>query len=875
VCFASMALPPARDFVAEVACHCFALRTVIGQLWAAHDDPVGSLELTLQATPRVATLFYHHYQGSYGWPGEPPGIYLLDARANAIRDGRPNVCLWRSTTSDTLSWTVCNNPEDCGHVNCGQWGFEAEGAPDRGFFLRAPGCTSSAQCKYVGRTAPNSAGPLRMIEFSNASRFEAVCDVCPGTAIGVGGTLCCLGLAIIALLPTARFVCSRGQRRRLRQERAANVWPQRQHSIAALTAFQLGWALVVLGVTPWILWNVGRWWTGSTSDLFGLVPLGMFLMILLVRPDDSPLVMRAASALVIFIFATLTVFAVIHALDWWVGAYHVASLAWAETWRRGMARLLAACSVLLVTLYLSVMHVPIHGIKLGCAAGTPRAHMSTEAGLRRLWGSLRTAIVLLTVALVVQYMVVVIGILCATPPVDDVFVSLDWPAGSVVAGVLLALAVSSPGVRLAIQLGRLRLGVSPRRFRPYLRPPPVVHASVVHASVVHALQDSPTNDVADSNGQGLVNTIPSGSVTVDRDTGGVPSTISWAISALSGSDNTTKLPGGVPSSVPWCEDDMAVPVRAPAAAGSTTASSLTYGEPSASTNPLVSRGRRQVTKWCCDVSAWDNAQLKYSLEEHLGRGHYSDVYRATDAEGGSVALKIFNPNSYGHGDARHMSSLLAEVELTTQLEHPNLVRAIGKLLFDGRWPALAMEYMAGSSLDAHLHHSGTSDVQSLTPEWQLSIATDVARGLMHLHDKLHISHRDLKAANVLLDAQRHLAKIGDFGLATRFGAENSTAGTLRYMAPEVVLGAYDHKADVFSYGMLLWELFHVARPFSKLTGRQVVQEVQSAKRPRVALPQALKAYASIITTCWAQDACDRPEMTDVVAKLLEPGPIVR
>ena len=78
------------------------------------------------------------------------------------------------------------------------------------------------------------------------------------------------------------------------------------------------------------------------------------------------------------------------------------------------------------------------------------------------------------------------------------------------------------------------------------------------------------------------------------------------------------------------------------------------------------------------------------------------------------------------------------------------------------------------------------------------------------------------------------------------------------------------QADVFSYGMLLWELFHVARPFEKLSARQVVREVQSTKRPRISLPPALEAFGGVITVCWAQAAADRPEMADVLDQL-QPG----
>ena len=190
--------------------------------------------------------------------------------------------------------------------------------------------------------------------------------------------------------------------------------------------------------------------------------------------------------------------------------------------------------------------------------------------------------------------------------------------------------------------------------------------------------------------------------------------------------------------------------------------------------------------------------------------------------------------------------------------------------------------MEGGSLHEFLHRR-TASSSPLTAEAQHSIALDVARGLTYLHS-LGWMHRDVKPSNVLLDsATPPRAKVGDFGLSTRIGFEAhvATVGTHCYMAPEVYFQAYSTRADVYAFGILLWELIYAERPFQSYREQGkvalVVAITMHDRRPElrsgaVAVPCG---YARVASACWATDVGKRPGMAQVVVWLqcLEGSPI--
>ncbi|KAD3338657.1 hypothetical protein R6Q59_016780 [Mikania micrantha] len=199
----------------------------------------------------------------------------------------------------------------------------------------------------------------------------------------------------------------------------------------------------------------------------------------------------------------------------------------------------------------------------------------------------------------------------------------------------------------------------------------------------------------------------------------------------------------------------------------------------------------------------------------LGKGGFGQVYKGTLPELGTmVAVK-----KVWYESGRGMKEFVAEIATIGRLRHPNLVRLLGYCRRKGEL-LLVYDYMPYSSLDTLLFNSKCDTI--LTWKQRVKIITDVAEALAFLHEEWVevIIHRDIKASNVLLDAELN-AKLGDFGLA-RFsnnGKEAKTtrlAGTLGYIAPELARkGKATTATDVFAFGAFCLEVVCGRRPVER------------------------------------------------------------
>ncbi|KAJ8452509.1 hypothetical protein Cgig2_000098 [Carnegiea gigantea] len=211
--------------------------------------------------------------------------------------------------------------------------------------------------------------------------------------------------------------------------------------------------------------------------------------------------------------------------------------------------------------------------------------------------------------------------------------------------------------------------------------------------------------------------------------------------------------------------------------------------------------------------------------------------------------------------------LLLQVRIMRRLRHPNVVLFMGAVT---RPPNLSIvtEFLPRGSLYRILHRPNCQ----IDEKRRIKMALDVARGMNCLHTSTPtIVHRDLKSPNLLVDKNWNV-KVCDFGLSrlkhNTFLSSKSTAGTPEWMAPEVLRNEpSNEKCDVYSFGVILWELATLRLPWSGMNPMQVVGAVGFQNR-RLDIPKELDPLvARIILECWQPDPNMRPSFAQLCVAL--------
>ncbi|KAI4304292.1 hypothetical protein MLD38_039824 [Melastoma candidum] len=222
--------------------------------------------------------------------------------------------------------------------------------------------------------------------------------------------------------------------------------------------------------------------------------------------------------------------------------------------------------------------------------------------------------------------------------------------------------------------------------------------------------------------------------------------------------------------------------------------------------PAVKRQIPELDSLQFQLAVIEEATGNFSDENKLGEGGFGPVYKGTLPDGQEIAAKRLSRFS-GQG----AEELKNEVESVAKLQHRNLVRLLGYSM-ERDEAILVYEYVLNGSLDRLLFGQGLPRILDWTVRHKIVLG--VARGLLYLHEdsRLRVIHRDIKASNILLDADMN-PKISDFGMARIFRADQTQAktnrivGTIGYLPPEYMsFGEFSVKSDVFSFGILVLEI---------------------------------------------------------------------
>jgi serine/threonine-protein kinase len=242
---------------------------------------------------------------------------------------------------------------------------------------------------------------------------------------------------------------------------------------------------------------------------------------------------------------------------------------------------------------------------------------------------------------------------------------------------------------------------------------------------------------------------------------------------------------------------------------------------------------------------------RYLIAEEIGIGGMGSVYRATDLRtGGAVAVKV--PHSFLARNTDYMERLRREAQIAASVYSPRVVRVVDFYEHEGV-PYLVMEYVPGETLAAVARQQGRFALAET-----LALGLEVARALEAAHAK-GVIHRDLKPQNIKLVEGE--VKVLDFGIAKGEGFANVTAasvfmGTPEYCAPERGAGEGDIRSDIYSLGVILFEMHEGQLPFQAATPLALMKQHETAPAPPLT-GDVPEAFAAIIARCLAKDPADR------------------
>ncbi|KAL0362452.1 UNVERIFIED_CONTAM: putative serine/threonine-protein kinase SIS8 [Sesamum calycinum] len=259
---------------------------------------------------------------------------------------------------------------------------------------------------------------------------------------------------------------------------------------------------------------------------------------------------------------------------------------------------------------------------------------------------------------------------------------------------------------------------------------------------------------------------------------------------------------------------------------------------------------------------WNIDFSELTVGTRVGIGFFGEVFRGI-WNGTEVAIKVFLEQDL---TAENMEDFCNEISiLSLTCAFPAVILFLGACT---RPPRLSMitEYMEMGSLYYLIHLSGQK--KKLSWRRRIKMLRDICRGLMCIH-RMKIIHRDLKSANCLVN-KHWTVKICDFGLSRIMTdapiKDSSSAGTPEWMAPELIRNEpFTEKCDIFSLGVIMWELYTLNRPWDGVHPERVVYAVAN-EGSRLEIPEG--PVGRLIADCWAEPQ-DRPSCEEILTRLLD------
>jgi eukaryotic-like serine/threonine-protein kinase len=266
----------------------------------------------------------------------------------------------------------------------------------------------------------------------------------------------------------------------------------------------------------------------------------------------------------------------------------------------------------------------------------------------------------------------------------------------------------------------------------------------------------------------------------------------------------------------------------------------------------------------------DVIEGRYKFIEKIGKGAFGTVLLMEDTVVEErLILKFLNANV--SSDEEMMKRFVHELRYSRKITHKNVIRIYDFLYIRGNY-AISMEYFPSHTLGGEIINEKPVELKRA-----VKFGIDIATGMTVAH-QVGIVHRDLKPANILIDNDS-LLKIVDFGVAaaqtqadTQLTKTGYVIGSPKYMAPEQILGKkVDERADIYSLGVIMYELFTGVPPYSRGDHMSVMyQHVQGKARPPVEINKSLPVdLNNLVLKCMALDKGKRAQSMDELRLSLE------